>query len=164
MRRARAARPMVHRRALVAVVAAIVGATVASRWTLVGAQIMGTGTYKGYRQRQTCDPAGGRGDNKRLKATLDFALCCHRRGEGVPCCENCISQFSEYFDFIFPCWNAQGGAVLQLKVEEVMDINDFQWDSDFYRWKCAGSRSSLPGRLALALMAVAAAMLALHAM
>ena len=119
---------------------------------LTTSQLLGTGAYKGYRQRQTCDPAGGRGQNKRIEATLNFALCCHRRGEGVPCCENCVAQFAEYFDFSFPCWEAQGGAVLQLKVEEVMDINDFQWDSDFYRWKCSGFRNALPSRTMITVM------------
>ena len=106
------------------------------------------GSYAGYRVRQNCDPAGGTVENERITATMNFALCCERAGTGSsaknsPCCNNCVHQFALYFDYSFPCWDKQGGEVMQEKTENQIDKNFFVWDTDYYSWKCAGIQATV---------------------
>ena len=99
------------------------------------------GTYAGYRVRQTCVAAGSTDqDGARVQASINFYLCCHdiKFGPGKLCCENCLDQWSEYFDWIYPCFKNQGGEKLQRRTEDAMDINNYKWDSTRYVWICAG--------------------------
>ena len=105
----------------------------------------GDGTYAGYRQRQSCIAAGSTDqDGARVKASIDFYLCCHdpRFGVGKLCCENCLKQWSDYFDWIFPCFKNQGGELLQKKTELAMDANFYKWDKTKYLWICGGNRTA----------------------
>ena len=105
----------------------------------------GDGTYAGYRVRQECIAAGSTDqDGARVKATIDFYLCCNdpRFGPGKLCCENCLEQWSNYFDWIYPCFKNQGGELLQKKTEVAMDTNFYKWDKNKYLWICAGNRNA----------------------
>ena len=114
-----------------------------------------TGIYRGYRQSKVCDPAGGVGENERIKATLNFALCCRATyGVGEQCCQNCIKQFSDYFDYSFPCWSKQGGGVMQEKTEGAMVENNFVWDVTRYKWTCSSLKDKPTWLSALAVAAM----------
>ena len=118
---------------------------VAFQISCVLAQGDGDGTYAGYRVRQTCISAGSEEqEGNRIKASINFYLCCHnpKFGPGKLCCENCLEQWSEYFDWIYPCFTKQGGEKLQRRTEDAMDENFYKWDSTRYLWICAGPRSS----------------------
>ena len=111
-------------------------------------QAVGSGSYAGYRVRQNCDPAGGTAENERIDATLNFALCCSKAGTGPkaelsPCCNNCVEHFALYFDYSYPCWEKQGGEVMQEKTENQIDKNFFVWDTSYYRWKCGSTATSI---------------------
>ena len=123
----------------------IVRICILSCFFIINVQAQGDGTYAGYRQRQSCIAAGSTDqDGLRVKASIDFYLCCHdpRFGPGKLCCENCLKQWSDYFDWIYPCFENQGGELLKKKTELAMDTNFYKWDKNKYLWICAGNRTA----------------------
>ncbi len=85
-----------------------------------------------------------------LFASLSSTLYCGDCSAGTgltadtsPCCNNCVQQFALYFDYSYPCWEKQGGEVMQQKTENQIDKNYFVWDTAYYRWKCAGMKETV---------------------
>ena len=98
-----------------------------------------------YLVKQSCLPAGSTEQNgARVKATIDFYLCCNdpRFGPGKLCCENCLEQWSNYFEWIAPCMLEEGGEKLEKGTRCAMSENFYKYDKKKAVWVCAGNRTT----------------------
>lgn len=98
-----------------------------------------------YLVKQACLPAGSTEQNgARVKATIDFYLCCNdpRYGPGQLCCENCLEQWSNYFEWMAPCLLEEGGEKLEKSTRCAMSKNFYKYDKKKAVWVCAGNRTA----------------------